>query len=220
MGKLKVLDGLDGSGKATHTKKLYDYLVECGANVVKVSFPDYESPASAPVRMYLGGVFGAHADDVNAYAASTFYAVDRYASYKTNWGKLYNNGAIILADRYVSSNAIHQMSKLKKTEWDGYLNWLYDFEFEKLKLPRPDAVIYLDMLPSISQKLIEKRYEGDITKKDIHEKDVDFLQHSRISALYAADKLGWKVVRLYDNKGPLSKQENFEQILQVVKQLI
>lgn len=220
MGKLIVLDGLDGSGKATHTKRLYEYLKGKGENVIKVSFPDYDSPASAPVRMYLDGAFGEHADDVNAYAASTFYAVDRYASFKCSWGEKYNSGALVLADRYTSSNAIHQMSKLDCSMWDSYLDWLYDFEFNKLKLPEPDAVIYLDMLPQISQKLIEKRYEGDLSKKDIHERDTEFLQHSRKSALYAAKHLGWQVVKLYEGETPLSKDQNFKRILQAAQQFI
>ena len=121
MGKLIVIEGLDGSGKATQTKMLCDRLEKEGKKFLKVSFPDYRSDSSALVRMYLSGRFGEHPDDVNAYAASSFYAVDRYASFKENWGKRYNDGRLIIADRYATSNGIHQCSKLPEDRWQEYL---------------------------------------------------------------------------------------------------
>ena len=193
-GKLIVIEGLDGSGKATQAKLLASALAEKGENVKGITFPDYESDSSALVRMYLKGEFGSKPGDVNAYAASAFYAVDRYASYKKNWGGLYNDGGIIVADRYATSNGIHQCSKLDERLWDEYLRWLDDFEYTKLGIPAPDLVIYLKADTDISQKLMTGRYEGDESKKDIHEGDLEYLKRSQKAAAYCAEKLGWKTV--------------------------
>lgn len=214
---LIVIEGLDGSGKATSAGLLEKRLRSEGKEVLKISFPDYESDSSALVRMYLSGSFGSKPQDVNAYAASAFYAVDRYASYKTHWKEALENGAWIIADRYTTSNAVHQCSKLNDSEWDGYLDWLYDFEFEKLGLPRPDCVIYLDVPPEISQKLIAGRYNGDSTKKDIHEKDVAYLEKSRRAALYAARRLGWTAVCPCKNGQMLPPEEVLELIYNELK---
>ncbi len=216
---LIVIEGLDGSGKATNAGALCNKLCELGKDVLKINFPDYDSDSSALVKMYLAGKFGDKPTDVNAYAASAFYAVDRFASYKTVWETAYNNGAFIIADRYTTSNAVHQASKLDGSERDSYLDWLYDFEFNKLGLPRPDAVIYLDVEPSVSQKLISGRYGGDESKKDIHEKDTDYLEKSRNAALYAADRLGWHIVSLCENSSMISREDAFEKVFSVVKEL-
>ena len=191
---LIVIEGLDGSGKGTQSKLLYEYLKENYKDVFTVRFPDYESESSALVKMYLSGEFGKKADDVNAYAASSFYAVDRFASYNTKWKNIYNSGSIILADRYTTSNIVYQLSKLPKDEWDDFISWAEDYEYNKLKLPRPDLVIYIDMPVEVSQKLMSGRYQGDESKKDIHENNVEFLNHCRKSGLYAASKLLWKVI--------------------------
>lgn len=193
-GKLIVIEGLDGSGKATQAKLLASALAEQGRNVKEITFPDYENDSSALVRMYLKGEFGSKPDDVNAYAASAFYAVDRYASYKKNWGELYEQGGIIVADRYATSNGIHQCSKLDESLWDEYLQWLDDFEYKKLGIPAPDTVIYLKADTAVSQKLMTGRYNGDESKKDIHEGDIEYLKRSQKAAVYCADKLGWKTV--------------------------
>lgn len=197
--KIIVIEGLDGSGKATQTKLLADRLESVGKTVTKLDFPDYESPASAPVRMYLGGEFGENPDDVNAYAASAFYAVDRVASYLKSWKKDLETKDVILSDRYVTSNIIYQMSKLPKDEWDGFIEWLNDFEYQKLGVPKPDIVIYLDVEPEVSQKLMEKRYGGDNSKKDLHERNLRFLLDCRKCAVYAAEKCGWKVINCCEN---------------------
>ena len=160
-GKLIAIEGLDGSGKATQAKLLAGYLAAQGLVVREVSFPDYGSDSSALVKMYLAGQFGPHPDDVNAYAASSFYAVDRYASYKKDWGSFYENGGIVIADRYTTSNAVHQCSKLPPEQWESFLGWLFDFEFHLLGLPTPDEVIYLQVDPAVSQKLMTQRYHGD-----------------------------------------------------------
>ena len=173
--KIIVIEGLDGSGKATQTKILCEKISALGKKVTKLEFPNYESPAAAPVKMYLDGEFGDKPDDVNAYAASAFYAVDRVASYLQFWKKECDNGGVILSDRYVTSNIIYQMSKLPKEEWNSFIDWLNDFEYEKLGIPKPDLVIYLDVEPEVSQKLMEKRYGGDNSKKDLHEKNLRFL---------------------------------------------
>jgi len=193
-GKLIVIEGLDGSGKATQAKLLAQTLAENGERVKKITFPDYESESSALVRMYLHGEFGSRPGDVNAYAASAFYAVDRFASYKKDWGELYRSGGLIIADRYATSNGIHQCSKLDESLWDEYLAWLEDFEYKKLGIPAPDTVIYLKADTDISQKLMSGRYGGDESKKDIHEGDIEYLKRSQKAAAYCAQKLGWKTV--------------------------
>lgn len=192
MGKLIIFEGLDGSGKGTQTELACQSLRQKGFDPLKITFPDYESESSALVKMYLSGQFGQKPDDVNAYAASTFYAVDRYASYKTSWGAAYRSNSLIISDRYTTSNAVHQCSKLPPMHWDGFLEWLFDFEYKKLGLPAPDAVIYLAVDPDVSQRLIAERYNGDQTKMDIQEKDTEYLARSRAAAEYCARKLGWK----------------------------
>lgn len=218
-GKLIVIDGLDGSGKSTQLELCVKHFEENGRRCRSISFPDYSNPSSSLVKMYLAGEFSQNADDVNAYAASSFYAVDRYASYKQFWEKDYINGAFILAGRYVSSNAIHQMVKLDASQWDEYLDWLGDYEYEKLGLPQADAVIFLDMPIEVSQKLLSQRYCGDEGKKDIHESNVDYLKKCRQSALYAAKKLGWYVVSCAENGEPLKRGEILSKILEIIGEI-
>ncbi|MEG0913734.1 MAG: thymidylate kinase [Oscillospiraceae bacterium] len=193
-GKLIVIEGLDGSGKATQTNKLKETLTAEGKSVEALSFPCYDSDSSALVRMYLSGQLGQRPEDVNCYAASTFYAADRYASYRAVWGQRYLAGGMFVADRYTTSNAVHQMCKLERARWDEYLDWLFDFEYSKLGIPKPDAVIYLDMQPETSDRLMQKRYSGDESKKDIHEKDIHFQQISREAANYCAKKYSWTII--------------------------
>lgn len=194
-GKLIVIEGLDGSGKATQTKLVYEALRSRGSPVEKLTFPDYENPSSALVKLYLDGTLGNSPEDVNAYAASAFYAVDRVASYLQFWKETYTKGGILLCDRYATSNIIYQMSKLEHPRWDAFMHWLEDFEYNKLEIPKPDLVIYLDVPLHISQQLLLKRYEGNEGKKDLHEKNLAFLNNCRTSALYAAEKLGWSIIR-------------------------
>ncbi len=194
MGRLFVIEGLDGSGKATQAGLLYDRLHKEVKEVSRLDFPCYEEDSSLFVRMYLDGQFGDKPGDVNAYAASMFYAADRYVSYKKSWGKAYQEGGIFLADRYATSNEVYQMSKLPKAEWDEFLSWLTDFEYEKLGIPAPDLVIYIDIPPAISAELMMIRYGGDKSKMDIHEKDIEFQKKCRAAALYCAEKEGWRVI--------------------------
>ncbi|MBQ8780489.1 MAG: deoxynucleoside kinase [Oscillospiraceae bacterium] len=213
--RLIVIDGLDGSGKTTQFDIVKERLAE-KYTVKAISFPDYDQPSSALVKMYLGGELAKNASEINAYAASSFYAVDRYASYKMFWEKNYADGEVILASRYVSSNAIHQMAKLDGSEWDSYLEWLEDYEHDKLGLPRPDCVIFLDMPVEISQKLMTERYNGDESKKDIHEANVKYLETCRKTALYAAEKCGWNVIPCSDSEKPLSIEKISKEIMKLI----
>ena len=219
MGKLIVLDGLDGSGKTTQFEIIAGKLGK-EHSIKPISFPDYDNPSSALVKMYLGGEISGSAEGVNAYAASSFYAVDRYASYKMFWEENYRSGDIIFASRYVSSNAIHQMVKLPESEWDSYLDWLDDYEYGKLGLPKPDMVIFLDMPVEISQRLMSGRYNGDETRKDIHESDIAYLKACRKSALYASKRLGWKVVECSFDGEPLPIEKISERLLHLIKEVI
>lgn len=216
MSKLIIIEGLDGSGKSTQTALVEKYLSDNNINFRKIKLPDYDSKSSTLVKMYLGGEFGKNADDVNAYAAGSFYAVDRYASYKLDWSKDYNNDVLILADRYATSNSIYQMEKLDKSEWDNYLEWSADFEYNKLGIPKPDLVIFLDMPVDISQKLMTGRYNGNENKKDVHEADVTFLESCRKSALYSAEKQGWVVIPCSDGEKPYSIENIHNKIIDVI----
>lgn len=217
MGKLIIIEGLDGCGKSTQTALLEKYFEDNSVNFKKIKLPDYDSKSSTLVKMYLGGEFGKNADDVNAYAAGAFYAVDRFASYKLDWGKDYENGILILADRYATSNSIYQMEKIDEDKWDEYLDWSADFEYNKIGIPKPDLVIFLDMPVDVSQKLMTSRYNGDEGKKDVHEANVDFLNNCRKSALYTAKKQGWAVVPCSDGVNPLPIEEIHNTILDFVK---
>ena len=213
--KLIVIEGLDGSGKATQTGLLFSSLQEKyggekGYCLRRVSFPDYGSDSSALVKMYLAGEFGAKPGDVNAYAASSFYAVDRYASFKRDWEKDWERG-IILADRYTTSNAIHQCSKLPEESWDEYLEWLFHFEYALLGIPEPSMVLYLRTDPAVSQRLLTLRYEGQ-EKRDIHERDREYLARCQKAAAYCAEKLGWRIVECCRD-GEMRSMEDIHQEL-------
>ena len=219
-GKLIVVEGLDGSGKATQTNKLFEYIKNKNINCRRLSFPNYESPSSALVKMYLGGEFSDTPGGVNAYAASSFYAVDRCAGFLKDWKCDYDNGKIFVCDRYATSNAVYQLSKLPECEWDTFLDWIQDFEYDKLGVPKPDTVIYLDMSVDVSQKLLSKRYNGDESKKDIHESNVEFLRQCRKAAVYAAEKLGWVVVRCDDGVNPRGIEDISGDILKIIEEIL
>lgn len=218
-GKLIVIEGLDGSGKSTQFEIIDSIFAQNNIPHKSISFPDYDNASSALVKMYLNGEFSKKAKDINAYAASSFYAVDRYASYKLYWEDSYNNGELILASRYVTSNAIYQMVKCKKSDWDKYLEWLSDYEYIRLGLPRPDLVIFLDMPIQISQKLITKRYNGDESKKDIHEVDIEYLKSCRETALYAAKKQNWRIINCSDGNTPFPIDEITNRIINEINKL-
>ncbi len=214
--KLIVIEGLDGSGKGTQSQLVTQILKDRGHKVRKLTFPDYDSPSSSLVKMYLHGELGGSPDDVNAYAASSFYAVDRVASFIKDWKKDYEECDYIIADRYVTSNIIYQMSKVEPQHRDSYISWCEDFEYNRLCIPRPDVVIYLDMPPAVSQKLMSGRYNGDESKKDIHEKNMEFLLSCRESALYALDKLSWVHLLCAQGDTPKSIETITQQILDII----
>lgn len=221
-GKLITIEAGDGSGKATQTKALYDRLLAEGYQVLKVEYPDYQSESSALVRMYLGGEFGQQAENVSAYGASAFFAVDRYASYLLKWRQAYESGWIILADRYTTSNMVHQAVKLKDSaEREEFLTWLWDFEFGRLQLPVPDRVIYLDMPQEISDRLINSRAAKDSSRqKDIHEKDTSYLHHCHRAYNEVAEKYGWVKISCAQQGNLRTVQDIHEDVYQAVKEIL
>ncbi|MCQ2470849.1 MAG: deoxynucleoside kinase [Clostridia bacterium] len=213
MGKLIVIEGLDGSGKSTQLDRLVKkILTTTDIKIKQIKLPDYDSECCAAVKKYLKGDFGKTPEDVNAYAASCFYAVDRFANYKTKWKADYDDGTLIIADRYTTSNAYHQATKLPKEQWNDYFKWLEDFEYNKIKIPKPDAVIYLDMPIEISQKMMSERYKGDESKKDIHEANIDYLFKCREAAKEAAKAMDWFVIDCADGENPRTIESIGEEI--------
>lgn len=202
-GKLIVFEGTDGSGKSTQFARLCKRMEEEGRPFQRLIFPQYDKPSSALLRMYLGGEFGSRPEDVNAYAASTFYAVDRYASWKQVWGEAYRRGELILADRYTTSNAVHQASKVPQGERAAFFEWLADFEYNKLGLPRPDLVLYLDMPTEKAVENLRRRESATHTKGDIHEVNTAYLAQCRETALQAAEHYGWRRLACVDGAGNL-----------------
>jgi len=219
-GKLIVFEGTDGSGKSTQFKALCQRLDGQGTTYQKLVFPQYKEPSSALIRMYLAGEFGSHPGDVNPYAASAFYAVDRYASLKKVWGDSYDKGGLIMADRYTTSNAVHQSAKLPPEEREDFCRWLDDFEHNKLELPRPDLVLYLDMPTQQAVTLLRSREQSTNTHADIHEVDTDYLAACRQAALQAAGVLGWTVIPCVQDSHLRSIEEIHEQIWSLVSSLL
>jgi dTMP kinase len=222
-GKLIIIEsGSDASGKATQTAKVYERLLNEGYKIKKVEFPNYNSDSSSLVKMYLRGDFGKNPSDVDPYVASTFYAGDRYASYKTEWEEFYKNGGIVICDRYTTSNMVHQASKMDNNERDKYLDWLFDFEFNLYKLPEPDCVVFLDVPIEYSQKLMADR-KNKITgesKKDIHESDIGYLTRSYNNSLYIADKYNWKKISCVKNHNLRSIDDIHEEIYNSIISII
>lgn len=220
-GKLIIIEsGSDGSGKATQSKKLYDRLLKEGYKVRKVEYPNYESSSSSLIKMYLKGEFGDKPDDVDAYVASTFYTVDRYASYKREWEEFYLDGGIIIADRYTTSNMVHQASKIDDIKKrDEYLDWLFDYEYNLYKLPQPSQVIFLDVNPDVTSKLMENRnnkFSGD-SKKDIHESNMNYLKKTYNNSLYIANKYNWTKINCIESKKLRTIEDIHKEIYTKVK---
>ena len=217
MGKLIVIEGTDGSGKSTQFRLLSEHLQRDQVEFKHIVFPRYDQDSSALIRMYLGGEFGSKPTDVNAYAASTFYAVDRYASYKMDWGKWYEEGGLVLSDRYTTSNAVHQASKETGEAQAAFLKWLYDLEYDKLSLPCPDLVIYLDVPTNFTEKLLRHREQDTNTKADIHEKDTSYLATCRKTGRTAARFYGWTVINCVENGAMRSMEDIHNEIYSHVK---
>ncbi len=212
MGKLIVIEGTDGSGKSTQFRLLSQRLTEEYREFKHLVFPRYSEPSSALIRMYLGGEFGGSPADVNAYAASAFYAVDRFASYKQDWGKWYEDGGLVLSDRYTTSNAVHQASKEHGEKQAEFLKWLYEFEYDKLGLPRPDLTIYLDVPTDFTEKLLRGREAATNTHADIHEKDMAYLATCRETGRAAAKFYNWTVIECVRNGAMRSIEDIHQEI--------
>ena len=219
-GKLIVFEGTDGSGKSTQFQTLCQRLDNMDRNYERLVFPQYKEPSSALIRMYLSGEFGSRPGDVNPYAASAFYAVDRYASMKKVWGDYYQSGGLILADRYTTSNAVHQSAKLPEGERAEFCRWLDEFEHDRLELPRADLVLYLDMPTDFAVTLLRSREQSTNTTADIHEVDDTYLSTCRTAALQAAQVLGWTVIPCVDNGQLRSIEDIHEQIWSLVSPLL
>lgn len=217
MGKLIVIEGLDGSGKSTQLDRLQTYFLQHRSRVQTVSFPAYELPSCQPVKMYLNGEFGTRPSDVNAYAASLFYAVDRFASYKKQWADFYDHDGTVLAGRYVTSNIIHQCSKLPKEQWPRFIHWLEDLEYNKVGIPKPNAVIFLEVPLEVSQGLLNRRYAQNGGRKDIHESDLNYLTRCHEAAAFAAAHCGWHVIQCCNGLQMRTVEEIFSDILQCVQ---
>lgn len=221
MPKLIAIEGLDGSGKGTQSLILEKALSDRGFRVGLMSFPDYESEGSAPVRLYLSGALGAHPDDVNAYAASALFLADRLVSWKGHYEREFADCDFIIANRYTTANAYHQLSKLPHDKWDAFLDWLYELEFDRVGLPRPDAVICLLNPPEKAIEMIERRCEETGAKKDIHEADAAYLGRCYEAARYAGDHLGWTLISCVDAcGGVISRGDMHERIMSAIAPLV
>ena len=217
MGKLIVFEGTDGSGKSTQFELLAKRLEAEQIGFQRLRFPQYEEPSSALIRMYLGGAFGDDPEAVNAYAASTFYAVDRYASYQRVWKDYYQGGGFVVSDRYTTSNAVHQGSKVPEAERAEFFHWLYDLEYDRMGLPRPDLVVLLDMPVELSEQLMRKREQSTGTHADIHERDEDYLKKCRDVALHAAKYYGWRTVSCAKDGAIRGVEDIHEEVYAIVK---
>lgn len=220
MGKLIVLEGTDGSGKATQTAALLERLQREHIDCRKIEFPRYQEESSALIREYLRGDFGDKPSDVNAFAASTFYAVDRYASYQQDWGAYYRQGGLVIADRYTTSNAVHQGSKLRGTERTDFFDWLFDYEYRLLGLPKPDMVIYLDVPVDQTEQNMHRREAQTGTTADIHERDDGYLRACREAAKEAAKRFGWKNIACTKDGAMRSIEEIHEDVYRAVKEVL
>ena len=220
MGKLIVFEGTDGSGKSTQFALLTKRLGVIGREFRTMVFPQYSEPSSALIRMYLGGEFGSRPSDVNAYAASTFYAVDRYAAYQKVWGKYYQEGGVMLSDRYTTSNAVHQGSKVPEEERKDFFHWLYDFEYGKMELPKPDLVIYLDVPTDLTGQLMRKREAATNTNADIHEQHMDYLKLCRSTGLEAAEFYGWNIIHCAKDGKMRSIEDIHNEIFALVQSVL
>lgn len=215
-----AFDGLDGSGKTTQTELLINRLAAADIPYRYITFPTYDDRFSFFVNEYLGGRFGSDPNAVNAYAASSFFSADRYLSFISDWKADYDSGKVIIANRYTTANAVHQCSKLPRSEWDGFLEWLFDYEWNRLGLPRPDKVIYLCQPPEVSMQLINHRCEETGAKPDIHEQSPSHLRCSYEAALYVSDKYGWDRINVYDGAAIRSIEDIGAEVLSRVRELI
>ena len=219
-GKLIVLEGIDGSGKSAQYRRLCERLENDKIAYNHIVFPRYDRDSSALIRLYLGGAFGTKPGDVNAYTASTFYAVDRFASYRDDWGKVYENGGLILSDRYTTSNAVHQGCKLPDAELPAFFSWLADLEYGRMGLPEPDLVIYLDVDLETSRRRMRQREELTHTHADIHELDNDYLARCLHTADMACEHYGWTRIPFLKNGAERELEEKNDEIYHILLQTL
>lgn len=179
MGKLIVFEGTDGSGKATQAHRLAQRFQEEGVPFRMLEFPQYDKESSALIRMYLRGDFGKNRRMSMPTLLPSFLRWDRYASYRLSWKDWYEGGGIVLSDRYTTSNAVHQASKEPPEKREMFLKWLYDLEYSKLGLPRPDMVLYLDVPLEDTERMMRCREADTGTTADIHEQDLSYLRTCR-----------------------------------------
>ena len=219
-GKLIVFEGTDGSGKATQAGLLCQHLEREGVPFREIDFPRYGKPSAAMVQEYLNGNLGKRPGDVSAYAASLFFSMDRYASYKQDWGGFYESGGLVVANRYTTSNAVHQASKLPEDARKEYLDWLFDLEYNKLGLPRPDLVLYLDMPTEITERMMRQREQATGTHADIHEQDETYLKNCRANAKEVVKDCGWTVINCASDGVPRTVEDIHAQVYRIVKKLL
>jgi len=219
-GKLIVFEGTDGSGKATQARLLGEHLTREGTAFQEIDFPRYGNPFAEPAKRYLAGELGKKPGDVSAYAASTLYAVDRYASYKQDWGAFYEAGGLIIANRYTTSNAVHQASKLTGAERREFLDWLFDLEYVRLGLPRPDLVLYLDMPVEATEKMMRRRECETGTHADIHEQDEAYLRSCQANAREIVKECGWTVIHCARDGEPRTMDDIHKEVCRKVKKLL
>lgn len=220
MGKLIVIEGTDGSGKSTQFRLLTQRLEQEHRAFQKLVFPQYSEPSSALIRMYLGGEFGSSPTDVNAYAASAFYSVDRYASYKKVWQEWYENGGLVVSDRYTTSNAVHQTSKLPPEQRQSFLDWLFHFEYDLLGLPRPTRVLYLDLPTELSEQMMRLREQATHTTADVHEQDEAYLRRCRENAAFVTEYCGWTRIDCARNGVMRSREEIHDEVMDKLRDLL
>lgn len=216
MGKLIAFEGIDGSGKSTQARLCRERLSSIGVDYRPVTFPRYDNPSATLIKMYLGGEFGSNPGSVNPYASSCFYAVDRYASFVQDWSGYYNNGGIMIADRYTTSNAIHQGAKFPREERDGFFKWLYNFEFDLMALPKPDAVIYMDT----PLELAESRIISRGAETDIHERDFSYLALCHECGKQAAEAYGWHCISAERDGAERSVEDVSDEIFDIVRKAL
>ena len=218
-GRLIVFEGTDGAGKATQARRLSRRLEKEGVSFREIDFPRYGNPFAEPAKLYLEGRLGERPGDVSACAASVLYAVDRYASYKEDWGAAYEAGELILANRYTTSNAVHQASKLERAEREAFLSWLFDLEYRRLELPEPDLVVYLDLPVELTERLLRARRERTHTQADIHEQDEAYLRSCRENAREIARDLGWRRIDCSRNGDLRTPEDIHREVWELVRPL-
>ena len=216
MGRLIVFEGIDGSGKSTQFELMCRRFIHDGQDFMRIRFPRYDKPSSSLLKMYLDGEFGNDPDAVNAYAASSFYAVDRLASFIQDWRGYYTGGGLVLMDRYTTSNAIHQGAKLPPEQRERFFIWLFEYEFDLLGLPAPDMVIYLDIEAAHAVQRLHNRQSATDTTGDIHEKDTQYLEQCALCGKQAASRYGWRSINCFSDGRERSEDELHREIYNIV----